>query len=70
MHLDAAHLLLVAGAALLAGAVNAVAGGGTLLSFPAQAAPPRVFSLDQCADQYVLALSPRALPAPTAPPPL
>jgi uncharacterized protein len=35
MHLDAAHLLLVAGAALLAGAVNAVAGGGTLLSFPA-----------------------------------
>jgi uncharacterized protein len=35
MHPDAAHLLLVAGAALLAGAVNAVAGGGTLLSFPA-----------------------------------
>lgn len=35
MHLDAAHLILVAGAALLAGAVNAVAGGGTLLSFPA-----------------------------------
>jgi hypothetical protein len=35
MHLDAAHLTLVAGAALLAGAVNAVAGGGTLLSFPA-----------------------------------
>ena len=35
MHLDAAHLVLVAGAALLAGAVNAVAGGGTLLSFPA-----------------------------------
>ena len=34
-HLDAAHLILVAGAALLAGAVNAVAGGGTLLSFPA-----------------------------------
>jgi uncharacterized membrane protein YfcA len=28
-------LLLVAGAALVAGAVNAVAGGGTLLSFPA-----------------------------------
>ena len=35
MHLDAAHLVMVAGAALLAGAVNAVAGGGTLLSFPA-----------------------------------
>jgi uncharacterized protein len=35
MHLDAAHLVLVAGAALVAGAVNAVAGGGTLLSFPA-----------------------------------
>jgi hypothetical protein len=35
IHLDAAQLLLVAGAALLAGAVNAVAGGGTLLSFPA-----------------------------------
>jgi uncharacterized membrane protein YfcA len=35
MHLDAAHLVLVAGAALLAGGVNAVAGGGTLLSFPA-----------------------------------
>ena len=35
IHLDAARLLLVAGAALLAGAVNAVAGGGTLLSFPA-----------------------------------
>lgn len=34
-HLDVARLLLVAGAALLAGAVNAVAGGGTLLSFPA-----------------------------------
>jgi uncharacterized protein len=34
IHLDAARLLLVAGAALLAGAVNAVAGGGTLLSFP------------------------------------
>lgn len=28
-------MLLVAGAALIAGAVNAVAGGGTLLSFPA-----------------------------------
>jgi hypothetical protein len=35
IHLDAARLLLVAIAALLAGAVNAVAGGGTLLSFPA-----------------------------------
>ena len=35
IHLDAARLLLVAAAALIAGAVNAVAGGGTLLSFPA-----------------------------------
>ena len=35
IHLDAAQLLLVAGAAFVAGAVNAVAGGGTLLSFPA-----------------------------------
>jgi hypothetical protein len=35
IHLDATRLLLVAGAALLAGAVNAVGGGGTLLSFPA-----------------------------------
>jgi hypothetical protein len=35
VHLDTARLLLVAAAALLAGAVNAVAGGGTLLSFPA-----------------------------------
>jgi hypothetical protein len=35
MHLDAVHLLLVAVAALIAGAVNAVAGGGTLVSFPA-----------------------------------
>src|ERR1700733_9717024 len=35
MHLDAAHLVLVAGAALLAGAVNTIAGGGTLVSFPA-----------------------------------
>ncbi|HEX4754307.1 MAG TPA: sulfite exporter TauE/SafE family protein [Candidatus Dormibacteraeota bacterium] len=35
IHLDAAGLALVAAAALLAGAVNAVAGGGTLLSFPA-----------------------------------
>ncbi len=35
IHLDAARLLLVAGAALIAGAVNAVAGGGTLVSFPA-----------------------------------
>jgi iron complex transport system substrate-binding protein len=29
------------------------------LAGPAAAAPPRVFSLDQCADQFVLALSPR-----------
>jgi uncharacterized membrane protein YfcA len=35
IHLDAARLLLVAVAAFAAGAVNAVAGGGTLLSFPA-----------------------------------
>jgi uncharacterized membrane protein YfcA len=35
IHLDAARLLVVAAAALIAGAVNAVAGGGTLLSFPA-----------------------------------
>jgi len=33
--LDPAQLLLLAAAALLAGAVNAVAGGGSLLSFPA-----------------------------------
>lgn len=35
IHLDTGRLLLVAAAAFLAGAVNAVAGGGTLLSFPA-----------------------------------
>jgi uncharacterized membrane protein YfcA len=29
------HALLIAGAGLLAGAVNAVAGGGTLIAFPA-----------------------------------
>jgi iron complex transport system substrate-binding protein len=29
------------------------------LAGPVVAAPPRVFSLDQCADQFVLALSPR-----------
>jgi uncharacterized protein len=34
-HLDLPGLLLLAGAALLAGAVNAIAGGGTLISFPA-----------------------------------
>jgi uncharacterized membrane protein YfcA len=34
-HLDLAGLLLLAGAALLAGAINAIAGGGTLISFPA-----------------------------------
>ena len=33
--LDLSQLLLLAGAALVAGAVNAVAGGGSLLSFPA-----------------------------------
>lgn len=45
IHLDAAGALLLAGAALLAGAINAVAGGGTLLSFPALlflGAPPLV----------------------------
>ena len=35
IHLDGASLLLVAAAAAGAGAVNAIAGGGTLLSFPA-----------------------------------
>ena len=35
IHLDAVSLLLVAAAAAGAGAVNAIAGGGTLLSFPA-----------------------------------
>ena len=35
IHLDAARLAVVAAAALVAGAVNAIAGGGTLLSFPA-----------------------------------
>jgi uncharacterized membrane protein YfcA len=35
IHLDAANLLLVAAAAAGAGAVNSIAGGGTLLSFPA-----------------------------------
>jgi uncharacterized membrane protein YfcA len=34
-HLDAATAALLAGAALVAGAVNAVAGGGSLISFPA-----------------------------------
>jgi uncharacterized protein len=33
--LELSQLLLLAGAALIAGAVNAVAGGGSLLSFPA-----------------------------------
>src|SRR6202043_1604759 len=35
IHPDAAGLTLAAAAALLAGAVNAVGGGGTLISFPA-----------------------------------
>jgi iron complex transport system substrate-binding protein len=39
--------------------VAAVAGLLTALAAPAWAGP-RVYSLDQCADQYVLALSPRA----------
>ena len=34
-HLGLGGYLLVAGAALLAGAVNSIAGGGTLISFPA-----------------------------------
>lgn len=34
-HLDALNLGFLGGAALLAGAINAVAGGGSLLSFPA-----------------------------------
>ena len=34
-HLDLPGLLLLAGAALLAGVINAIAGGGTLISFPA-----------------------------------
>jgi uncharacterized membrane protein YfcA len=33
--LDAAHIALLAGAGFAAGAVNAVAGGGSLISFPA-----------------------------------
>jgi uncharacterized membrane protein YfcA len=33
--LEPAQIALLAGAGLLAGAVNAVAGGGSLLSFPA-----------------------------------
>lgn len=37
----------------------ALAAAATLLAFPAEAAPRRVVSLDQCADQYVLALAPR-----------
>lgn len=36
------------------------AGGALLLAAGAALAAPRVVSLDQCADQYVLALSPRA----------
>jgi iron complex transport system substrate-binding protein len=40
-------------------ATAALACGAFLLTNPAAAAP-RVYSLDQCADQYVLALSPRA----------
>lgn len=35
MHLDAAELALLAGAGGAAGAVNSIAGGGSLLSFPA-----------------------------------
>lgn len=43
------------GARLIALAFAAVLAAG-----PAASAPPRVLSLDQCADQYVLALAPRA----------
>ena len=35
VHLGAGELVLLAGAGFLAGAVNAVAGGGSLISFPA-----------------------------------
>lgn len=35
MHLTVTHLVLAMGAAFLAGAVNSVAGGGTLITFPA-----------------------------------
>ena len=34
-HLDALRLVILAGAAFLAGGINAVAGGGSLISFPA-----------------------------------
>ena len=34
-HADALHLLCAFAAALMAGAVNSVAGGGTMLTFPA-----------------------------------
>src|SRR5262245_19161482 len=33
--MEATHALLLAGAAAVAGAINSVAGGGTLISFPA-----------------------------------
>src|SRR5215475_11855126 len=33
--MDASRVMFVAGAALVAGAVNAIAGGGSLFSFPA-----------------------------------
>jgi uncharacterized protein len=35
VHLDAAHILLLIGAGVAAGAINAMAGGGSLISFPA-----------------------------------
>jgi iron complex transport system substrate-binding protein len=38
----------------------ALAAGAALAAASAAAAAPRVLSLDQCADQYVLALAPRA----------
>src|SRR5690606_24862793 len=41
-----------------AGLISLAAGLAVLAAWPVAAAP-RVFSLDQCADQYVLALSPR-----------
>ncbi|HEY5289048.1 MAG TPA: ABC transporter substrate-binding protein, partial [Caulobacteraceae bacterium] len=38
----------------------ALAGAAVILAASVASAAPRVLSLDQCADQYLLALSPRA----------
>ncbi len=43
---------------MFAGLITAI--GLLALATGVGAAPPRVFSLDQCADQYVIALAPRA----------